>query len=58
MIYLSVFQNSFSLAFSDIDFGVIFNLTCLMTEDEIKKFAEENEAIGIVEEGESYKGSQ
>ena len=27
-------------------------------EDEIKKFAEENEAIGIVEEGESYKGSQ
>ena len=29
-----------------------------MTEDEIKKFAEENEAIVIVEEGESYKGSQ
>ena len=29
-----------------------------MTEDEIKKFAEENEGIGIVEEGESCKGSQ
>ena len=29
-----------------------------MTEDEIKKFAEENEAIGIAEEGESYQGNQ